>query len=77
MIFECFKWFLTFASMTGVVLNIKRRRECFYIWAGTNASWSMVDAYHGIWSQACLFAVYWLLALWGLWEWRKGATKCK
>ena len=69
--FEAFKWSLAVLSLVGVVLNIKRRRECFVIWCGTNAAWTAVDWWHGIYSQACLQAVYFALAIWGLIEWRK------
>ena len=37
----------------------------------TNASWVAVDVYHDVWAQAFLQAVYFALALWGLWAWRK------
>ena len=65
-------WLVTVASIAGVVLNIKRRRECFYIWAGTNAFWAVLDFTQGIYSQAALQAVYFGLAIWGLIEWRRG-----
>ncbi len=52
--FELFKWSLAGLSLFGVVLNIRKRRECFYIWSFTNLSWAAVDAWHGIYSQAAL-----------------------
>lgn len=71
MIFEIFKWSLVAASLTGVVLNIRRRRECFYVWMVTNSLWCGVDVWHGIWSQAILQALYVGLAIWGLIEWNR------
>ena len=65
-------WIVTVASIVGVVLNIKHRRECFYIWACTNAFWAVVDFTEGIYSQAALQAVYFGLAIYGLYEWRRG-----
>jgi nicotinamide riboside transporter PnuC len=65
---------LTIASLIGVVLNIKRRRECFYIWAVTNLSWTIVDYHKGVPAQAFMFFVYFLLSVWGIWEWRKNAS---
>lgn len=65
-----FTWLLTLASITGVVLNIRKRRECFYIYAVTNLSWCCVDLWYGIYPQAALFAVYFGLALWGIVAWR-------
>ena len=65
---------LTVASLIGVVLNIKKRRECFYIWAVTNAAWTFVDYHQGVPAQAVLFFVYFLLSVWGIWAWRKEAV---
>lgn len=62
-------WALTALSLLGVVLNIEKRKVCFAIWAFTNAAWAVVDYQAGLYSQAALFAVYFVLAVWGLWEW--------
>lgn len=64
-------WLLVAASIIGVILNIRRRPECFVIWSVTNAAWAVVDAVHGLWSQAFLQAVYFALAVWGLIEWTR------
>ena len=68
-------WLLTALSLVGVVLNIKHHRSCFYIWAVTNACWAGVDWYKGVYAQATLFAVYFVLALYGMWEWRHHPTR--
>lgn len=68
--FELFKWGLAALSLLGVVLNIRRDRRCFYIWAFTNASWCVVDVVHAVWSQAALMAVYFALSIWGLIQWK-------
>lgn len=65
---------LTIASLIGVILNIKKRRECFYVWAVTNAAWTFVDYHQGVPAQAVLFFIYFLLSVWGIWEWKGGAT---
>lgn len=64
-------WLITVLSIVGVVLNIKKRRSSFGVWAVTNAAWCVVDYWHGLYAQAALFAVYFGLALYGLREWRK------
>ena len=69
--FEAAKWTLAALSLLGVVLNIHKRRECFIVWAFTNLSWTVVDLYHQIWSQAVLMLIYCGLAVYGLWKWRK------
>ena len=58
-------------SIAGVILNIKKRRECFVIWAFTNFAWMIYDFMIGAYAQAALFAVYFVLAIWGLCEWAK------
>ncbi len=68
-------WGLTLLSIVGVILNIKKKRVCFLIWAVTNFSWMVVDYQQGLYSQAVLFLVYFLLALWGLIEWKGGERK--
>ena len=64
-------WLLTAASLTGVVLNIRKRRACFAIWTVTNASWCAVDVAHGLPQRAVLDAIYFGLAVWGLAAWRR------
>ena len=64
-------WMLTAASLVGVVLNIKKNKACFAIWAVTNAAWAVIDYTAGLKAQAALFAVYFCLAIWGLVEWRR------
>ena len=65
-----FYWLITILSIMGVVLNVKRVRACFHVWAVTNAAWMVIDITHGLYAQATLFAVYFLLAIWGIVEWR-------
>lgn len=69
--FEIFKWATAIASLIGVVLNIRHDRRCFYIWTVTNAAWSGIDVWHGVWAQAVLQATYCGLAVWGIYSWSK------
>lgn len=70
-----FTWILTVLSIIGVILNIKKHHRCFYIWAFTNASWAVVDAIQGIYAQTALFAVYFGLSIWRIWEWKHPKVK--
>lgn len=63
-------WLLTLLSLFGVVLNIKKRHEAFYCWSCSNFLWAIIDYRAGLLEQAVLFGVYFLLALYGLYEWR-------
>lgn len=69
--FDAFTWLVTLAAIVGVVLNIKKKRLCFWIWAVTNASWCVIDLMKGIYAQSFLFFIYFLLAIWGIVEWGK------
>jgi nicotinamide riboside transporter PnuC len=64
-------WIATAASITGVILNIYKKKECFIIWAATNLTWCLRNLYIKEYPQASLFAIYFLLAIWGLVKWVK------
>jgi len=68
---DIYFWFITVLSIVGVVLNIYKKKSCFAIWTFTNASWMFIDFYKGIYAQSFLFLVYTVLAIWGLYQWRK------
>lgn len=70
-LFILFTALLTILAIIGVVLNIKKKTSCFYIWTFTNAAWAVVDFYKGIPAQGILFTVYTGLAIYGIYEWRK------
>jgi len=63
-------WLLTILSLVGVILNIHKRKECFYIWGVTNAGWAIYDFAIGAPAQGTLFAVYFALAIWGIVKWK-------
>lgn len=63
-------WLLTLLSLIGVVLNIHKRKECFYIWAATNLGWAIYDFAIGAVAQGVLFSVYFGLAVYGIAKWR-------
>ena len=64
-------WPVTSLSLIGVILNIYKRKECFYIWTVTNAAWAIYDYYIGAHEQAALFVIYFFLAIWGIIQWKK------
>lgn len=71
--FDLFTYILTGLALIGVVLNIKKKIACFYIWLFTNASWAVVDFYKDIPAQGFLFVIYTGLAVYGIVEWKKDA----
>jgi nicotinamide riboside transporter PnuC len=64
-------WIITAMSVTGVVLNVKKRRICFLVWIVANGGWIFVNLRHGIYAQAGLFVIYTGLSIWGWFEWGK------
>lgn len=71
---ECGMWVVTGASLIGTIANVKHKRWCFYVWAVTNALWAAYDVHKTAYPQAALQSVYFGLAIWGIFEWRKGNT---
>lgn len=67
---KLFTWFITFLSLCGTVLNVRKSVWCFYIWTFGNAAWLFVDCCMGFYSRAVLDAVHLALAIWGIVAWR-------
>lgn len=65
-------WIITALAIVGTVANIYKQKWCFIVWLFTNFTWMVVDYHKGLYSQSFLFAVYVVLAIWGLIQWRKG-----
>lgn len=66
-----FMWVLTVVSLAAVILNIKKKIMCFYLFAVANLAWAIIDYREGLVAQSVLFAVYFVLSIYGLYEWRK------
>ncbi len=64
-------WLLAFLSVVGVVLNVRKDRRGFIFWMVSNAGWIVIDWMHGIYAQSVLFMIYFFLALWGWFRWKK------
>jgi len=64
-------WILTCLSIAGVVLNVRRDRRGFVFWMISNVGWMVIDFMHGLYAQAFLFGVYFVLAFWGWVSWKK------
>ena len=64
-------WIVTAFGILGMVLNIKKRKECFYVWGCTNIAWTVIDIQAGVYSQALLQMIFFGASVWGIYEWRK------
>jgi nicotinamide riboside transporter PnuC len=63
-------WALAILSLTGVWLNVHKRRACFALWFVTNTTWAAVDFAAGIHAQGALQTVYAGLSIWGWVKWK-------
>ena len=68
-------WLISALALVGVVLNIYKIRWCFGVWLGTNCYFCALDFAAGLYAQSALFAVYAVLAVWGLIRWAKEEDK--
>jgi nicotinamide riboside transporter PnuC len=62
-------YIITIASIIATVANIHKRRWSFAVWLVTNGIWCVYDISIREYSQAILWGVYALLAVWGLVKW--------
>ena len=65
-------WIVTAVCLGGTVLNVKKVRWCFHLWALGNIAWLAIDIGNGLYSRAFLDLVQLALAVWGAVEWRRG-----
>ena len=60
----------TAISIIATIGNAYKKRWCFVIWLFTNSFWCIYDFSIGAYSQAVLFAVYFVISIIGFIEWR-------
>ena len=68
-------WAVTATSLFATILNIKKKRACFFIWLVTNSLWFLYDFHIGAYAQSALFFCYVCLAVWGMLEWKQKKLK--
>jgi len=64
-------WLVTATCLAGTVLNVKKVRWCFHLWAVGNIAWLAIDLSNRLYSRAFLDLVQLALAVWGAVEWRR------
>jgi hypothetical protein len=65
-----FSWIFAGIALIGVVLNILKKRSCFYLWIISNAGNALYALHKEAWSLSILFTVYFILAIWGALRWK-------
>ena len=68
-------WIVTIMCLVGTVLNVKKIKWCFYIWAVANVLWFAYDIYVKLYSRAVLDFVQLCFAIWGAIEWSRTKDK--
>ena len=57
-------------ALTGVFLNARGKWQGFLFWLVSNVCWCWHNIKLGEYAQAVLFAVCWVLTVYGIWCWR-------
>lgn len=66
-----FTWIIALLALVGTYLNVKMKRSGFLLWMVTNFYLSMHNFYNDDYAQSFLFLVYFGLAIWGYFSWKK------
>lgn len=61
----------TAIAIVGVVLNNRRLRACFVLWLASNAMTLGIHVSAGIWSLAVRDAIFFALAIEGMYRWKR------
>ena len=61
----------TAICLAGTILNVKKMRLCFHLWAIGNIMWLAFDMKGGLYSRAALDIVQLALAMWGAVSWKR------
>ena len=64
-------------ALGGVILNVKRKWQGFLLCLVSNGWWFWHNITIGEYCQAVLFAVFWLLSLYGIYKWRHRSQKAR
>ena len=59
----------TIISITATIANAFKKRWCFIVWLFTNSFWCIYDFLIGAYGQSFLFAVYFVISVFGLIKW--------
>jgi len=63
--------FCTSGSLVAQLLQIGRFRENWLLWILVNLIYVPLYVYKGLTATAILYAVFLLMAVWGLWQWNR------
>lgn len=62
-------WFMTFLALTGTILNAKKNKIGFQFWMISNLFFCLHNLFIEQYPQSALFGIYWILAIYGYYNW--------
>ncbi len=65
--------FITVGSVLATVITVQRVLENWWYWLAINIVSAGTYGLKGLWVTTGLMAIYAVMSLWGLWEWRRAA----
>jgi nicotinamide riboside transporter PnuC len=65
------EWVFVALTVIATIANVKKLWWGFALYMATNAYWCVFNLLHGVHSQAVQYAIFFALATWGVWSWRK------
>lgn len=57
-------------AITGAILNIFKKRQCFLFWIVSNGFWAQHNFRIGEYEQVVVFVVFIIVSIWGWFNWR-------
>lgn len=70
-------WILVVLSLAGNVFVVKKSVIGQWMWAISNLGWIVFNLSIGAYSAAFLFAVYFVMCIWGIIAWSKEKAPAK
>lgn len=67
----CLSWLVMALAITGTILVTRKRRVGFIFWMVSNTALLGRNFFLGEWSQAALWGVYLVLAVYGWFSWKR------
>lgn len=74
---EQVSWVFVILSLIGNAFVIQKNVMGQWLWTVSNFGWVVYDISFGAYSQACLFAAYFVMSVWGVYSWTRAEKKAK
>ena len=68
---ELLHWLIVLIVVIGAGLNVRRKWQGFIFWLVSNGYWCRHNIVIGEYAQAVIFAMFFLLSVYGIWHWRR------